>query len=286
MKMNNELQLFDFEKNQIRVLKINNEPWFVGKDVATILGYSNTRKALIDHVDDEDKKDGVTIRDSMGRSQLAVVINQSGMYSLILSSKLPNAKKFKRWVTSEVLPAIREDGAYITDNKAMQLMSDPQELGNFLLTIGNRVKALEAEKKELKDTNAKQAAKIARDADDVVFAKAIRYSHHAISIGELAEILTQNGFVIGRNQLFQLLREEKYLSGFKNSWNIPMTSMVKRGLFRITHGLTRDGRGYSQTWVTPKGQKHIINKALRGKFDDAYQNVMVSTLNVQKGLTR
>ncbi|HJE48912.1 MAG TPA: phage antirepressor [Lactobacillus johnsonii] len=280
MKMNNELQLFDFEKNQIRVLKINNEPWFVGKDVATILGYSNTRKALIDHVDDEDKKDGVTIRDSMGRSQLAVVINESGMYSLILSSKLPNAKKFKRWVTSEVLPAIREDGAYITDNKAMQLMSDPQELGNFLLTIGNRVKALEAEKKELKDTNAKQAAKIARDADDVVFAKAIRYSHHAIPVGELAEILTQNGFVIGRNQLFQLLREEKYLSSFNHSWNVPMTQMVKRGLFRITHNLTRDGRGYSQTWVTPKGQKHIINKALRGKFDDTYQKVMVSTLNV------
>lgn len=280
MKMNNELQLFDFEKNQIRVLKINNEPWFVGKDVATILGYSNTRKALIDHVDDEDKKDGVTIRDSMGRSQLAVVINESGMYSLILSSKLPNAKKFKRWVTSEVLPAIRKEGAYITDDKAMQLMSDPQELGNFLLTIGNRVKALEAEKKELKDTNAKQAAKIARDADDVVFAKAIRYSHHAIPVGELAEILTQNGFVIGRNQLFQLLREEKYLSSFNHSWNVPMTQMVKRGLFRITHNLTRDGRGYSQTWVTPKGQKHIINKALRGKFDDTYQKVMVSTLNV------
>lgn len=278
--MKNELQLFDFENNQIRVLKINNEPWFVGKDVAIILGYSNTRKALIDHVDDEDKKDGVTIRDSMGRSQLAVVINESGMYSLILSSKLPNAKKFKRWVTSEVLPAIREDGAYITDNKAMQLMSDPQELGNFLLTIGNRVKALEAEKKELKDTNAKQAAKIARDADDVVFAKAIRYSHHAIPVGELAEILTQNGFVIGRNQLFQLLREEKYLSSFNHSWNVPMTQMVKRGLFRITHNLTRDGRGYSQTWVTPKGQKHIINKALRGKFDDTYQKVMVSTLNV------
>lgn len=278
--MNNELQLFDFENNQIRVLKINNEPWFVGKDVATILGYSNTRKALIDHVDDEDKKDGVTIRDSMGRSQLAVVINESGMYSLILSSKLQSAKKFKRWVTSEVLPAIREDGAYITDNKAMQLMSDPQELGNFLLTIGNRVKALEAEKKELKDTNAKQAAKIARDADDVVFAKAIRYSHHAIPVGELAEILTQNGFVIGRNQLFQLLREEKYLSSFNHSWNVPMTQMVKRGLFRITHNLTRDGRGYSQTWVTPKGQKHIINKALRGKFDDTYQKVMVSTLNV------
>ena len=276
-----DIQIFQNNKfGSLRTTVIDNEPWFVGKDVATILGYSNTRKALIDHVDDEDKKDGVTIRDSMGRSQLAVVINESGMYSLILSSKLPSAKKFKRWVTSEVLPAIREDGAYITDNKAMQLMSDPQELGNFLLTIGNRVKALEAEKKELKDTNAKQAAKIARDADDVVFAKAIRYSHHAIPVGELAEILTQNGFVIGRNQLFQLLREEKYLSSFNHSWNVPMTQMVKRGLFRITHNLTRDGRGYSQTWVTPKGQKHIINKALRGKFDDTYQKVMVSTLNV------
>lgn len=136
------------------------------------------------------------------------------------------------------------------------------------------------ERQELEHKNEKLQDKIARDADDVVFAKAIRYSHHAISIGELAEILTQNGFVIGRNQLFQLLREEKYLSGFKNSWNIPMISMVKRGLFGITHGLTRDGRGYSQTWVTPKGQKHIINKALRGKFDDTYQKVMVSTLNV------
>lgn len=159
--------------------------------------------------------------------------------------------------------------------------NDPDMIMQRALTIAHdRVQRLETKNKKLLETNAKQAQKIARDADDVVFAKAIRYSHHAIPIGELAEILTQNGFVIGRNQLFQLLREEKYLSGFKNSWNIPMTSMVKRGLFRITHGLTRDGRGYSQTWITPKGQKHIINKALRGKFDDAYQNVMVSTLNI------
>ena len=120
MKMNNELQLFDFENNQIRVLKINNEPWFVGKDVATILGYSNTRKALIDHVDDEDKKDGVTIRDSIGREKKPVLINESGLYSLILSSKLPNAKKFKRWVTSEVLPEIRKNGSYTKAPKSFK----------------------------------------------------------------------------------------------------------------------------------------------------------------------
>lgn len=144
----------------------------------------------------------------------------------------------------------------------------------------NKVQMLENKNKLLEDQNAKQAEKIAKDADDVVFAKAIRYSHHAISISELAEILTQNGFVIGRNQLFQLLRNVKYLSHQRNTWNLPMTDKVKRGYFRITHGITRDERPYSQVWVTPKGQKHIINKALRGQFDDAYQEVMVTTFNV------
>lgn len=143
--MNNALQLFNFEDNQIRALKVNNEPWFVGKDLANVLGYSNPQKAIRDHIDPDDLR-GERIVTPSGK-QMTIITNESGMYSLILSSKLPSAKKFKRWVTSKVLPAIREDGAYITDNKAMQLMSDPQELGNFLLTIGNRVKALEAEKK-------------------------------------------------------------------------------------------------------------------------------------------
>lgn len=100
------------EFGQIRTMTINGEPWFVGKDVAEILGYSNSRKAIGDHVDDEDKTDGVTIRDSIGRVQNPIIINESGLYSLILSSKLPTAKQFKRWVTSEVLPAIRRTGGY------------------------------------------------------------------------------------------------------------------------------------------------------------------------------
>lgn len=144
----------------------------------------------------------------------------------------------------------------------------------------NKVQMLEHKNKLLEDQNTKQAEKIAKDADDVVFAKAIRYSHHAIQVGELAEILTQNGFVIGRNQLFQLLRKVKYLSSQRNTWNLPMTDKVKRGYFRITHNLTRDNRPYSQVWVTPKGQKHLINKALRGQFDDAYQEIMVTTFDV------
>lgn len=108
----NEVQLFNFENHEVRSLLVDDEPWFVGKDVAEILSYSNTRKALTDHVDDEDKMDGVTIRDSIGRNQKPVLINESGLYSLVLSSKLPSAKKFKRWVTSEVLPSLRKTGQY------------------------------------------------------------------------------------------------------------------------------------------------------------------------------
>ena len=111
--MKTNIQIFTSDIfGEVRTCLVNNQIMFVGKDVATALGYSNTRKALLDHVDDEDREDGVTIRDAIGRTQLAVVINESGLYSLILSSKLPQAKAFKRWVTSEVLPSIRKTGRY------------------------------------------------------------------------------------------------------------------------------------------------------------------------------
>ena len=118
----NEMQIFqNAEFGSVRTADINGVPYFVGKDVAEILGYSNTRKALLDHVDEEDKTDGVTIRDSIGREQAPVLINESGLYSLILSSKMPNARRFKRWVTSEILPTIRKHGVYATD----ELIANP-----------------------------------------------------------------------------------------------------------------------------------------------------------------
>ena len=124
--MENKLQIFtNSEFGELRTVEIDREIYFVGKDVASILGYVNPRKALADHVDDEDKKDGVTIRDSIGREQTPIVINESGLYSLILSSKLPTAKKFKRWVTSEVLPSIRKHGIYATENFAEQAIKNP-----------------------------------------------------------------------------------------------------------------------------------------------------------------
>ncbi|WP_305751861.1 phage antirepressor [Mammaliicoccus sciuri] len=127
----NELQIFNFESNEVRTVVVNEEPYFVGKDVAKVLGYKNTREALKYHVDNEDKKDGVAIHDSIGRTQKPVVINESGLYSLIFSSKLDSAKRFKRWVTSEVLPAIRKHGIYATDSVIEQTMKNP----DYIITV-------------------------------------------------------------------------------------------------------------------------------------------------------
>lgn len=147
----NEIILFKNEEfGEIRTLNIDGEPWFVGKDIAEVLGYSNTRKAVADHIDSEDKKDGVTIRDSIGRTQNPVLINESGLYSLILSSKLPSAKKFKHWVTAEVLPSLRKHGAYITAETLHKTMSDPRELAKLLTTLADE----QDKRRKLEEENA------------------------------------------------------------------------------------------------------------------------------------
>ena len=146
----NELQNFNFSGQDVRIITINDEPWFVGKDVADILGYSNKRKALSDHVDDEDK--GVTKSDTLGGNQNITIINESGLYSLILKSKKPEAKQFKRWVTSEVLPTIRKHGTYMTQP---QVPTTQREL-IMLALAGNeetnqRIDAIEEQVTDLKE---------------------------------------------------------------------------------------------------------------------------------------
>ncbi|BAX67860.1 phage antirepressor [Latilactobacillus sakei] len=131
----NDLQLFNLNGNQVRTVLIDNEPYFVGKDVAKILGYANTRDALSKHVDTEDKN-SVVIRDGNKGNPNQVVINESGLYSLILSSKLPAAKEFKRWVTKEVLPSIRKNGAYLTAEKAEEILLNP----DTIITLAQQVK--------------------------------------------------------------------------------------------------------------------------------------------------
>ena len=149
-----DLMIFKNEEfGEIRSLEINNEPYFVGKDIADILGYSNTRKAIQDHVDEEDKKNGVTIRDSIGRNQDAIVINESGLYSLIMSSKLPNAKKFKRWVTSEVLPSIRKTGGYIAGEENM---NEDELILKAMNVLNTKVENLRKENNNLLAENNKK----------------------------------------------------------------------------------------------------------------------------------
>ena len=126
MKMK-DLQIFSFNGLDVRTVLIDGEPYFVGKDVTEILGYAKSRNAIKNHVDDEDKKDA-PIQGDLGGTQTMTVINESGLYSLILSSKLPTAKKFKHWVTSEVLPAIRKHGGYLTDEKIEEVLYNPDTL--------------------------------------------------------------------------------------------------------------------------------------------------------------
>ncbi|MGK9295923.1 BRO family protein, partial [Melissococcus plutonius] len=174
----NKQQIFNFERNEIRTIEINKEPYFVGKDVAEILGYANPRKALADHVDGEDK-DGVTIRDSIGRNQKMTAINESGLYSLILSSKMPNVKKFKRWITNEVLPSIRKNGMYMTDEKAYDVVTNPNSLADLLQQASDQLKQKDLVIQELKPK--------------ALFADSVSASHTSILVGELAKLLKQNG---------------------------------------------------------------------------------------------
>ena len=244
-----EVQLFNFENHEVRSLLINSEPWFVGKDVAEILSYSNTRKALTDHVDDEDKMDGVTIRDSIGRNQKPVLINESGLYSLVLSSKLPSAKKFKRWVTSEVLPALRKTGQY-----QVKELSGSELMAKALIEAQS---VLAAKDKQIEEMKPK-----------VVFADAVATSHTSILVGELAKILKQNGIEMGQKRLFAWLREKGYLIKRQGTdYNMPTQKAMELGLFEIKEGSYVNGSGVNITTKTPKitgkGQQYFINKFLQ-----------------------
>lgn len=253
----NELQTFinpDF--GNIRVTIINNEPFFVGKDVAEDLGYTNSRKALSDHVDQEDK--GVTICDTLGGKQEMTVINESGVYALIFSSKLPKAKEFKHWVTSEVLPTIRKHGAYATPATIESIIANPD----------NGIRLLQA----LKEEQEKRKALEAQNAEmkpKALFAEAVSASKSSILIGDLAKIIKQNGHEIGQKRLFCWLRDNGWLIKQKGaSWNMPTQRSMEMGLFEIKESTFQNPDGSVRitktSKVTGKGQVFFINKFCGG----------------------
>lgn len=155
--------------------------------------------------------------------------------------------------------------------------NSPDMIMHRALEVSNsRIKQLTAKNQSLTNQNKDLQDKIDRDADDVLFSHAIGYSNHSITVRELAAILTQSGYVIGQNQLYELLRLKHFISKYST---LPMGSKIKLGYFRIKHGI-KNGHAYSQTLITPKGQKHILSKCLRGAWDDAYQQVVANTLGI------
>lgn len=258
----NDIQVFNNpEFGEIRTVEINNEPWFVGKDVADILGYSNPRDAISKHVDDEDK--GVANCDTLGGRQTLSIINESGLYSLVLSSKLPTAKKFKRWVTSEVLPSIRKHGAYMTPETLEKMVLTP-DFGIRLLT---ELKAEQDKRKALEATVEEQKP-------HVLFSNAVSASKTTILIGALAKLLKQNGINIGQNRLFEWLRRHGYLVKHGDSRNMPTQRAMEMGLFEVKESCHLNSNGCNvitkTTVVTGKGQCYFINRFL-GKQNGAAQ---------------
>lgn len=246
----NDLQQFTNQQfGDIRALSIDGEPWFVGKDVALSLGYSNTKDALARHVDPEDKG-GSQITTPSG-IQTMTIINESGLYSLVLSSKLPSAKAFKRWITHDVIPTIRKTGGYVNDADKFVDAYFPElnEAQKSVLGI-------------MLDESRRMGQQLKEQAPKVLFADAVTASHTSILIGELAKLIKQNGVEIGQNRLFKWLRE----NGFLMRDNMPTQYAMERGLFVVTERTINNPDGSVRitrtTKVTGKGQTYFINRFL------------------------
>lgn len=256
------VQIFSNEEfGRIRTIAIEGEPWFVGKDVAERLGYTNTKDALSRHVDSDDKMqgDGVVIRDPIGREQHPVIINESGLYSLVLSSKLPRAKAFKRWITSEVIPSIRKRGMYATAETAEQMLQNPDVMIRAL-------QELKVERQKRQELEQKRQ----EDAPKVLFADAVAASQTSILVGDLAKLICQNGVQIGQTRLFAWMRANGFLmSRCGSGYNMPTQRAMNAGLFEIKEStfVHSDGRiGIVKTpKVTGKGQQYFINRFLKEK---------------------
>lgn len=240
------------EFGNIRAVEIDGEPWLVGKDVAAALDYERTTKAIVDHVDEEDRM----MVDGKTQSQFGIelgqrggwLINESGLYSLILSSKLPDAKKFKRWVTSEVLPSIRKHGGYIA---GQEQMSDDELMAKALMVAQNKIAERDRLISELK-------TKAEIDAPKVAFADAVHDARSDITVEKFAKLLcNKNGVNIGRNNMFFLLRNMGYL----RENNMPYQKYLQAGYF-TTRELLKNGRLLVQTMITGKGQMLLFDKVI------------------------
>ena len=252
----NGLQVFSYEGNEVRTVQKGDETWWVLKDVCDVLQLSNP-SMIADRLDD-DEKVKVDPKQYLGSrsNEPATVISESGLYNVILLSRKPEAKKFKRWVTHEVLPTIRRHGAYVTPAKLEELMNDPDSWIKVLTAL-----------KEERTAKEQLQLQATENKPKVIFADAVSVSDGTILIGELAKILKGNGIEIGQNRLFEKLRQEGYLIKRKGTdYNAPTQKAMELGLFRVKETAITHSDGHvtisKTTKVTGKGQQYFINQFL------------------------
>lgn len=249
--MSDTLQVFNFEQKDVRVVMKDGEPWWVAKDVCDVLELSNPTMALEGLDEDERAKF------CLGRQGDANIITESGLYTLVMRSNKPEAKRFRKWVTSEVLPTIRKHGAYLTPAKLEEALLNPDTLIRLAQTL-----------KEEREKRAVLEAQAEVDRPKVLFANSVTASKTSILVGDLAKLLRQNGVQIGQNRLFQWLRENGYLIKRKgDSFNMPTQSAMESGLFEVLERTHSNPDGSIRITKTPKvtgrGQMFFINVFLK-----------------------
>lgn len=237
----------------VRAVSVNDEPYFVGKDVAEILGYERPTDAVRKRVDPDDR--GVAKMETPSGAQEMTIINESGLYSLILSSKLPKAKEFKRWVTAEVLPAIRKTGGYVNDTAQFveSYFGQLEPSQKHALTM-------------MFEESKRMSAQLKEQAPKVLFANAVETAHNSILIGDLAKIIRQNGVDIGQKRLFEWMRQNGYLIKDGQSKNMPTQKAMEMSLFEVKESTINNPDGSVRitrtTKVTGKGQTYFVKKFL------------------------
>lgn len=249
----NELQIFNSEEfGEIRTVSINDEPWFVASDICRALDIQNVTQA-VQKLDDDERS-----MFNIGRQGNANCVNEYGLYSLVLASRKPEAKKFKRWITHEVIPSIRKHGGYIA---GQETMTDDQLLAKALLVAQSKI----AERDQI---IAKKQERIEQMKPKALFADAVSASKHSILVGDLAKLICQNGYLIGQKRLFQWMRENGYLMTQGSSYNRPKQRYVEQGLFEIKESTINNPDGSVRITITPKvtgkGQVYFVNKFLGG----------------------
>lgn len=249
----NEIKIFENEKfGKVRTTLIENEPWFVAADVCKALEIGNPSQAIA-RLDEDEKENTLISNEGITRGNPNMtVVNEAGLYTLILSSRKPEAKTFKRWITHDVIPSIRKHGIYATE-EVLDKMIDSPEFGIKLLTS---LKEEREKRKALENVVEVQGNQLEEQKSLVEFANRVSNTDRLISVGEMAKLLKDKGFNVGRNKFFEYLRDNKILMGN----NVPYQKYIDAGYFHVRETSNRNGGVFLTTYVTGKGQMYLVDK--------------------------